>query len=107
MTLKFENLEAICDEIKRRGYTKDVPETILETVIRIKAGLSSYVISNVKRALRETGMMKPAAIGFWMFLNPTKDLEEAEQEVQRLEEEIAEAGLLPCSQDSIDHHGIL
>jgi len=73
VTLKYENLEAILNEIRRLGYTNEVPENTLDKVIMRRMGLSTFVISNTKRALRKAELMEPAAIGFWKFCNPTEE----------------------------------
>jgi len=91
MTLTYDKLEAICDEVKRLGYINEVPENTLDQVIMKKAGVSTYVVANTKRALAKANLIKPAAIGFWKFINPTAELEEAEQEAARLEEQLQEA----------------
>ena len=90
MTLKVEHLKSILEEINRMGYTNEVPENTLDQVIMKQRGMSSYVVSNVKRALVKMNLMKPAAIGFWKFCNVTKELDAELEAIDNYNETAAE-----------------
>jgi hypothetical protein len=58
MTLTFDKLKDVMDEVKRQGFEIQVPEVEIDKIIIRKIGVSEYTIKSVKKGLIRAELIK-------------------------------------------------
>lgn len=70
MTLKYNDLDKFVTEIKKLGYTEQIPRQHLDFFIAKKFGISKYIKDNLVNMLVEFGFLKVAGIGVFNICSP-------------------------------------
>jgi hypothetical protein len=65
MTLTYEKLKAVMDEIKRLGYEVQVPDNVMDKAIIRFVGASRYTLLATKEALGRAGMIRRNSNGLY------------------------------------------
>lgn len=67
MTLTYEKLKNFADELHDRIQRNTISDLLLTREIKIKFGLSNYIVENIKRNLDSMNLLKKVNDNAWVF----------------------------------------
>lgn len=71
MTIKYNDLEKLIQNLMSQGYHKEISNTVLETQIAKQFGLSSYIMGNIKKQLVKFGFISGNGV-VWLITDRNK-----------------------------------